>query len=199
MLIPVRELITKNRLELSIEKFASLENPTQGDLNAVIVEADLQKKIDDYRKGAQNMDEVELENEAHRSDRLGAFLGPKPHSECHPHAIVSGGDPRAAAARAVLAWHKMRVDDPFNGCWLPRNTAAVRKMPRWLKGAVPHSRIHRNGYYFWLNSKISLDLIETAKQLKPVLTEVAARLQTCTFPKYVMKKAEELKKLGMGT
>ncbi|MCI0507600.1 MAG: AHH domain-containing protein [Gammaproteobacteria bacterium] len=184
-------------VDFAIEEFSKLENPSQNDLNKVIVAADVQYKIDTYRAQAKGMTIEELENEKHQSERLAEFLGKRPHSKCHAHAIVSGGHPRAAAARAILAWFEMRIDDPENGCWLPENTAALREMPSWLKRAIPHSRIHRNGYYFWLNTEVNLTSIKESKDLLFRLKQVAARLQNFAFPSYVMIKAEELKQKGI--
>lgn len=97
------------------------------------------------------MSPEELENEVHNSQRLGEFMAitgePRPNRLCDPHAIISGGHTLAGELRGILAWFERRIDDPVNGCWLPRNTAAVKSMPRQLQNAVPHSRIHRIKYY----------------------------------------------------
>ncbi len=111
---------------------------------------------------------------------------PRPHKLCDCHAMVSGVHTEAAKARAVLAWYERRIDDCINGCWLPRNTDAKKHMPTWLIGAVPHSRIHRFNYYFWLNSIINADVIESEKQLIEKLAMIEFKLQTSTFPRYVM-------------
>lgn len=95
--------------------------------------------------------------------------------------------------RAILAWLKMRVDFPLNGCWLPHNTAAKPHMPGHLSLAVPHSRIHRNGYYMWLGSLLDQSRIDSEHTLKKVLRDIKHKLQTSTFPEYVMYKAEQLR------
>ena len=91
----------------------------------------------------------------------------------------------------------MRIDDPHNGCWLPENTAAKRVMPPELKDAIPHSRIHRNGYYFWLDTVINLMSTTNTGELTAALKTVETRLQASTMPSYVMLSASELRKLGM--
>ncbi|WP_425487764.1 AHH domain-containing protein [Microbulbifer rhizosphaerae] len=60
--------------------------------------------------------------------------------------MVSGAHKGAATQRAIMAAIGMRIDDAHNGCWLPKNTAAISQMPRRLREAVPHSRIHRYDY-----------------------------------------------------
>lgn len=195
--ISPKKHIHKTSVDLQIDNYAKVEKPDQSDLNRVIVAASVQSKIDAYRKDCRKMDEQSLMDEPHKSDRLGEFLGCRPHKKCHAHAIVAGAHPRSAAARAILAWYELRIDDPVNGCWLPENTAALNVMPKWLKKAVPHSRIHRNGYYFWLDTVINLTAIKSKDDLETALSDAATRLQASTFPTYVMLTAAELKRMGM--
>ena len=84
----------------------------------------------------------------------------------------------------------MRIDEPENGCWLPKNTAAKMQMPRRLSNAVPHSRIHRYNYYFWLNQLINPSTTDTKEKLRSALKMIAARLQNGKQPTYVMNKKE---------
>jgi len=188
----------KDLVDRSIDEFVGQENATQGDLNKVAVSAQIQTKLDEYRAKAAGMTPEEFRNEVHQSSRLGGFLGARPHPRCHAHAMVSGGHPRAAQTRAMLARLNMRIDDPHNGCWLPENTAAKQVMPPTLKKAVPHSRIHRNGYYFWLDTVINLMSTTNTEQLVAALGNVKTRLQASTMPAYVMLRADELRGMGMG-
>ena len=182
----------KDKTERIVDNFAMLENPTQADLNRVKVEAQVQFGIEQYRAGAVDIDEIELEAERHDSARLARHLeeacDPRPNKYCHAHAIVAGKHPEAVKLRAVLAWRKMRIDDPHNGCWLPQNTAAKVHMPKRLSNAVPHSRIHRFNYYFWLNTRITLASAPTFKALAHILGLVESALQNSAFPDYVMKR-----------
>jgi len=127
--------------------------------------------------------------EEHRSRLLAKHLtlsgDPRPNKFCHAHAIISGAHTLAAESRAILAWLGVRIDDPDNGCWLPENTAAKTRMPRRLMSAVPHSRIHRYNYYFWLSQIISTTL-KSQNQLRQALNMIEARLQAGTPPQYVM-------------
>jgi hypothetical protein len=185
----------KDRLDLAIDRFARLEKPTRSDLNLVKVTAQVERGLDKYRAAAMNMSIEELEDEDHQSSLLAHFLtmsgDPKPHSKCHAHAIVSGAHRYAAELRAVLAWLKLRIDDPDNGCWLPENTAAKAQMPARLRNAVPHSRIHRFNYYFWLNTLIDPAITSSQADLRRTLTMISTRLQSGSQPKYVMNRKGE--------
>ena len=64
-------------------------------------------------------------------------------------------------------------------------------MPRFLSDAVPHSRIHRKGYYLWLQSFISMTTIKSDKDLQDALKMAKLKLQNSTFPGYVMLPAHE--------
>lgn len=185
----------KDSLDIAIDRFAMLENPTRSDLNLVRVTAQVERGLDKYRAAAMDMTVDELEDEKHQSHLLAHFLAisgdPKPNSKCHAHAIISGAHRYAAELRAMMAWLKLRIDDPDNGCWLPQNTAAKACMPARLKRAVPHSRIHRFNYYFWLNTLIDPAITGTKEDLCSALKMIAMRLQSGTEPKYVMKRKGE--------
>jgi hypothetical protein len=182
----------KGKTDLAVDHFAGLENPTIADLNLVGVTAQVEQGIDEYRIGALSLVQSELESETHLSKRLNEHLAlsgdEKPHSKCHAHAIVSGSHKDAARIRAILAWLKVRIDDPDNGCWLPENTAALKEMPVRLRNAVPHSRIHRYNYYFWLNQIINTRKTKAPNELREVLNMVELRLQSGAQPIYVMNK-----------
>lgn len=179
----------KDNLDNTIESFAKLETPTESDLARVGVAASVQAGIDQYRAAAANMSLDQLEDEKHDSDRLARHLMAETGctsrpQRCHAHAIVSGGHKEAAKLRAVLAWLKLRIDDPDNGCWLPENTAAT---PHPLfKNAIPHSRIHRYNYYRWLQTIITLQNMKKQERLRAALRLIARQLQDRTFPPDVM-------------
>ncbi len=188
----------KSRTELAIEKFAEKENPTEADLNAVLVVGQVEEgiaKILGYIKDGWNMSRGDLEKETHTSQLLGERLAlsndPKPHPKCHAHAIVSGGHPKAVTLRAVMAKFKVRIDDPDNGCWLPENTEAKKVMPERLRNAVPHSRIHRHNYYFWLSSYIRMSTTVDEKYLRFQLSMIENALRESSFPPYVMLPANK--------
>lgn len=135
------------------------------------------------------MTEDQLKQEAHESATLAKHMeatgDPRPNSYCHAHAIISGAHTKAAPLRAVMAFHKCRIDDSINGCWLASDTKAKMLVPNWLKNGIAHSRIHRHNYYFWLKGIINLDLIINDQKLVEILRIVEFRLQTSSFPDYV--------------
>ena len=185
----------KTRVERAIDNYAAMEKPGIGDLNYVDVVAQVERGIDKYRAAALNMTVDELEDERHQSGILAHFLAasgdPRPHSRCHAHAIVSGAHQYAATLRAIIARFRLRIDDPDNGCWLPENTAAASHMPKRLKNAIPHSRIHRYNYYFWLRREINPYTTQTLGQLRQVLNIIEFRIQSGSYPKYVMNRKSE--------
>lgn len=188
----------KSRTELAIEKFAGKENPTEADLNMVLIAGQIEDgiaKMLGHVKDGWGMSRSELEKEVHVSQSLGERMAlsndPKPHRLCHAHAIVSGGHPKAVTLRAILAKFKVRIDDADNGCWLPENTEAKKHMPESLKYAVPHSRIHRNNYYFWLSSYIKMSNTKDERFLRFQLSMIEQSLKGGTFPPYVMEPASK--------
>lgn len=185
----------KDKVELSIDTFAGAAKPTATDLNQVKIVAQVEQMLDKYRAEAGMMTVDALEEEKHESAVLAAFMtatgDPRPHDLCHAHAIVSGAHKDAAELRAMLAWLKIRIDDPHNGCWLPRNTAAKAYMPPRLRDAIPHSRIHRYNYYFWLNRQINPVATTTRDDLIKTLGMIELRLQNGSQPDFVMNRKGE--------
>jgi len=191
--MPIPEYLVKYHektpVELTIEDVVKNSEgkwvPSQ--VNRVNVVASVQSGIAKYREAATSMTEEQLENEKHDSGRLGEFLDAtvmRRPPRCHAHAIVSGHHDEAADLRLLLAIFGMRIDDPYNGCWLPENTAATPH-PAFPK-AVPHSRIHRFNYYFWLKARLNETTIQNHEYLKVALKLITQHLHEHTFPEYVM-------------
>ncbi len=191
MSLPHEQVITH-----AINTFASKETPSLLDWNHLKVLSQVQKGLVEYEAQGRGMSFEQLINEVHDSSRLAKHMGansdPRPSQHCDCHAIIAGKDPRAVPMRALLAWLKVRVDHPVNGAWLPHNTAAKPHMPRHLSKAVPHSRIHRNGYYRWLGTLIDQVRITDDKSLANTLREIRFKLETSSFPSYVMLRADQL-------
>ena len=185
----------KDALDNAIDVFVKKDKPTQADLDHIGTIATVQVGLDKYRADALNMSRKQLRNEPHDSTRLGRLMeaadGKRRPARCHAHAIVSGAHREAAKLRAVLAWFKLRIDDPDNGCWLPENTKATPH-PLFPK-AVPHSRIHRAGYYRWLNQIIRQERFADQSQLRIELKRIAQRLQQGTYPSDVMLPGHRIK------
>ncbi len=190
-----RRYFEKDRVDNAIDAFAGATDAGPQGLQAVRAVARIESQLDAYRADAESMTARALRDEAHVSARLGEHLAlagdPRPSEHCHAHAIVAGRHRDAAVLRAVLARLKVRIDDPDNGCWLPRNTAAVAQMPPRLRKAVPHSRIHRANYFTWLDGRIDLQKTPTAERLRLELEIVERQLQQSTFPPYVMMRKGE--------
>lgn len=88
-----------------------------------------------------------------------------------------------------MAWLKVRIDDPHNGCWLPRDWADRPYMPRHLQNAVPHRRIHHDRYYDWIGGRINFMAIKTPDQLIFALTNIRRALQAGAVPPEVMPQS----------
>jgi hypothetical protein len=187
----------KTLLDRETDAFVGKQDePGASDFNRIIVAAQVQYGLEKYMAEAANMNSAQLRDEEHDSARLGAHLEatgkPRP-DHCHAHAIVAGKHHNAAVVRALMARLRIRIDEPDNGCWLPRNTAATPH-PAFPK-AVPHSRIHRYNYFFWLRFRLSN--IRQPNVFRKDLQLIGQHLQEGTFPDYVMlKKGEGLPEGG---
>lgn len=131
-----------------------------------------------FRGDASNMTYEALLQEKHSSKILGKHLRadghPRPAAKWEAHHIVSGEHPDALLSRTVLADDeiKIRIDDPDNGCWMPKTKADAR--PTIYPNAIGHNRIHRDLYYHWLDN--SLALMATEGQVRAFLNTVRAQL-----------------------
>lgn len=170
--------------------FAKKDKPTAADFAAVGTLGEMYDRLDQYRMEGMQMREVQLKTEKHKSGRLSEHMrrsgDPRPSSRCDCHAIVSGGMKKAIQIRAIMAWLKVRIDDPANGCWLPRDWADRMHMPNHLRNAVPHRRIHHRFYYNWLADRINFTTIRNAEQLINTLRMVRRLLQSGAVPPEVM-------------
>ncbi len=182
----------KNHEDRAIDKFAQTDSPTIADLNKVIITAQMQAGIDRFQARAAKMTYEQLVEERHRSARLAKMLertgDKRPSPRCDAHAIISGGHSLAAPARAVLAWCHRRIDDPVNGCWLPRGVEDKPYMPDYLREALPHNRLHHSGYYDWLNREITPVRIKSDADLVRRLHLIKTRLQASKVPPEVLPK-----------
>jgi hypothetical protein len=140
--------------------------------------ARLQAKLESFRREGADMTGFFLATEVHSSSLLGEFLRcvgfPRPGLRWEAHHIVSGEHKEARATRALLADEdvKMRIDDPENGCWMPKNKKDAR--PTMYPNAVPHSRIHREKYYDWIFNMLMN--VESWNPAKSVLNMVRTQL-----------------------
>lgn len=131
-----------------------------------------------FRTDAQGMSFIQRTQEKHSSKRLGDFLRadgyPRPAARWEAHHIVSGNHPDAMQSRAILADDEIqiRIDDPDNGCWMPKTKADAR--PTIYPNAIGHNRIHRELYYLWIEN--SIGLMATSGQVRAFLNTVRMQL-----------------------
>lgn len=179
-----------SHVERLLADFAKKDKPTMADFAAVQTLGVLYDKLDKYRMEAHQMNSEQLRSERHNSTRLADHMrrggDPRPSSRCDCHAIVSGGRKEAIAIRAILAWLKVRIDDPINGCWLPRDWSDRAHMPNHLRRAVPHRRIHHAAYYRWLLERVNPAMIRSSEQLIHALRFARTLLQNGAVPPAVM-------------
>ncbi len=184
--------ITPNhsKVDRLVAEFAQKDKPTSADFYGLKNLGVMYDRLDRYRMESRHMSAQSLESETHNSRRLASNLrrtgDPRPSKRCDCHAIVSGNHPDALMVRGVLAWLKLRIDDPHNGCWLPKDWEDRKHMPAYLRNAVPHRRLHHQKYYEWLSSAISPTTITTSQQLINALRMVRTMLQSGNVPKSVM-------------
>lgn len=145
---------------------------------AAISKAKMHAFMAQFRANAKNMNSVELLNEKHSSTRLGYLLRadghPRPAAKWEAHHIISGRHTEAFQARLILAFEEIaiRIDDPDNGCWMPKTKADAR--PTMYPNAIGHNRIHRQLYYDWIFRRISS--METDGEIRAFLNTVRAQL-----------------------
>jgi hypothetical protein len=90
------------------------------------------------------------------------------------HHIVAANDPRAAAARGILAGAGIGIDDAVNGVYLP----AKQNVPN-PTGADVHSTLHTDAYY----NEVQLRLTRRGNQsVQGILQQIRQELQAGTFP-----------------
>lgn len=131
-----------------------------------------------FRNDALGMSFEELFRERHSSRQLGMHLRidkqPRPGARWEAHHIVSGYHKEAIPAREILADDdiKIRIDDPDNGCWMPKTKADAR--PTIYPNAIGHNRIHRQRYYDWIYRV--MESMETEVQVRAFLNTVRTQL-----------------------
>ena len=193
----MKKYVELTESERAIDRFLHTVNPEDpasinAGLNLLNTIGAVQQGLAKYRLTAGQMSIDQLETEKHSSERMARHMiaaGKVKRHLCHAHAIVSGGHDEALDIRGLLAFLKLRIDDPDNGCWLPSNTAS-RPQSSYPRG-VPHSRIHRWNYYFWLKTKLNMVRIKDIEALRSQLRLIENQLQVSTMPDFVMMKKKE--------
>ncbi|HSX49545.1 MAG TPA: AHH domain-containing protein [Cellvibrio sp.] len=177
-------------VERVLVDFTKIEKPTVADFMAYRTRLAVGDYLDRYRAKAKNMSDAELQSEVHNSSRLATHMRragePCPSSRCDCHHMVSGGHKDALFMRLVMTAMEMRIDDPHNGCWLPRDWADRAHMPNHLRKAVPHRRIHSDNYYRWLSGRINLAAVKSPERLIFELRFARRCLEAGSVPPNVM-------------
>ncbi len=180
----------QTKVDWLIADFAKKDKPSIADFMRLRTIGGLYDRLDHYRAKANHMTDEQLQAEKHKPARLARNMtragDPRPSSRCDCHAIISGGHPDAILMRGVMAWLLMRIDDPFNGCWLPRDWDDRKFMPNYLRNGVPHRRIHHGEYYRWLRGRIVPEIIKSPEQLVNALRLIRVMLQNGCVPPQVM-------------
>lgn len=183
--------LTKTHLDQVIEQTINKQERKLTDAEIVSLAAKLYSQImlkstmqalsclSGYYADSKHMSRQELLSEKHKPKRLSRYMkatGQTRHSNVAAHAIVSGGhtNPEAKAARRILARWKIRIDDPDNGVFLPRDSRYVPHMN--MPEAVTHSELHTREYYINVSSILSQTTTETECRL--ALRVIAEQLQS---------------------
>jgi A nuclease family of the HNH/ENDO VII superfamily with conserved AHH len=153
--------------------------------------AKIDAKLAQYRTDSSSKDAFHLAAEEHSSKRLGDFMRAiglvRPGANWEAHHLISGSYKEAMGARAILADEeiKMGIDDPDNGCWMPKTKKDAR--PTIYPNAIPHSRIHREKYYNWIfnllfNAESALQAGAILKTVRMQLLQGNINLKTAVPP-----------------
>lgn len=133
-----------------------------------------------YYSSGCKFNKNELLKEEHKPSRLGRhikYTGKKRQPNTAAHAIVSGSHPEAIAARKILAKWKIRIDDPDNGVFLPRDSRYIphKDMP----SAANHAKLHTDEYY--LNVTNMLRSAQSKTECRMTLRLIADELRNGSF------------------
>lgn len=137
-----------------------------------------------YRKQGKVLSTEELTSDKGKDGLLRRYMRAKnmgfQPSGTHAHHIVSRGHDYASPSRRRLAKHKIRIDDPVNGVFLPGKKMYVDLSGK--KGCkVNHNEIHTNEYYINVRNYLSRSAAEDYKSMCDALKEIALRLDKGEF------------------
>ncbi len=136
--------------------------------------------LSQYQAEAKGMSKICFLKEEHSADRLCRHIkaqGVKRPPNVAAHAIVSGSHPEAKAARKILAKFKIRIDDPDNGVYLPRDSRFIphEEMPY----AAAHAKVHTEEYY--INVTNILNTTTSSFECRVALKLIAKKLRDGTL------------------
>ena len=157
--------------------------------------ASIQCKLDEYREQGREATKGTvadrektvnvLKNEAHHpSSKLEILMiangNPKPSPSLSAHHIVAGKGRVQATYQARVHMHVrgIRINDPDNGCWLPKTK---KDTPHWtMPDALSHRQNHTKYYELGVSRVVISQRTESAIRSK--LRYIAKLLQSNKFP-----------------
>lgn len=150
--------------------------------------AQIQQRLEDYRKQAETMTRKELRDEKHHparklSNNLRAAGRPRPSKNHVAHHIVMGkGRTQGMAdARLLMYLYKIRINDPDNGSWMPRD---IKDKGHWSMPNCPaHAEIHGHNYETWVFALTQTAMNE--KTFRATLTRIRNLLRDGRQPKQI--------------
>ncbi len=138
----------------------------------------LAKKLVAFRREGAEMTFQQRLVDKYSSATLGKHLRvsgiSRPGAKWEAHHIVSAKHQEAVGARLIIAEDDIaiRIDDPDNGAWMPKNKADAR--PTLYPNAIGHNRIHRQLYYRWIENAITM--MDDDLQVRTFLNTVRTQL-----------------------
>lgn len=157
--------------------------------------AQIQQRLEEYRKKAEAMTRKEFREEKHHPTRklginLRASGRPQPSQNHTAHHMVlgKGRTQGMADARLLMFLYKIRINDPDNGTWLPRHK---KDKGHWsMPNAPAHSEIHGHNYEIWITALTQTAMNEHA--FRAALLRARSMLRDGRQPTHVTqpKKSE---------
>ena len=149
----------------------------------ISMQAQLQVGLEEYRSNAKAKTVAELAKEPHHpttqlTRNLTAIGDPKPSPDHDPHHIIMGKGRwqplEMVKARLALHMHKIGINDPINGVWLPRKKA---DKGHWATPLAPsHKEIHSYNYETWISRHFGARNLNEA-QLRLKLRDIKYQLE----------------------
>ena len=145
-------------------------------------EQDEEKRLSLYEQEKHHPTEV-LEKNLRRVGRA----QPSPRFTAHHIVEGKGKLPITADVRLTLFLNDIRINDPDNGVWMPKddNDAGHWAMPK----ATPHSRIHTHNYERWVHGQI--EHLQSEREIRAKLQILRTHLKNGTQPPEVTQKPDK--------
>jgi A nuclease family of the HNH/ENDO VII superfamily with conserved AHH len=185
----------KTRLSELKEARAYLDLEKKRILCLASVESQLDKYRNEFKSESDEEKRLELyESEKHHptavlEENLKKVGRAQPSQRFTAHHLVEGKGklPVTADVRLTLFLNDIRINDPDNGVWMPRdkNDRGHWAMPK----ATPHSQIHTHNYERWVHGQI--EHLQSEKEIRGKLQILRAHLKHGTQPDKVTAKSDK--------